>query len=158
MSAAERAIELRPWRSGQFVRPRRLHCTMPGEPKQRLKSLKRRSRGARYAQRTTRPLAARLRYSVQDYENCAAFCARMLWIEIPAMGGFCKAVWLSSTYSYRPCRRGGGGLARLVAATPNLQTYQMTPRNTPMALSVDEDLNRLRKSNTPAPPSKAPGG
>jgi len=31
-----------------------------------------------------------------------------------------------------------------------LQTYRMTPRNTPMALAVDEDLDRLRKSNTSA--------
>ena len=40
-------------------------------------------------------LAARLRYSVQDYENALRF-ARECMDRIPAMGGFCKAVWLSS--------------------------------------------------------------
>ena len=53
VSAAERSIEL-----GLAIRtiglPSLLHCTMPVEPKQRLKPLRRRSPGARYAHRTTR--------------------------------------------------------------------------------------------------------
>ena len=92
-------------------------------------------------------LAARLRYSVQDYENALRF-ARECMDRTPAMG-FCKAVWLSSLIRTGHAIEAEAAWPALVAATPSLLTYQMTPRNTPMALSVDEDLNRLRKSNTP---------
>ena len=94
-------------------------------------------------------LAARLRYSVQDYENALRF-ARECMDRTPAMGGFCKAVWVSSLIRTGHAVEAEAAWPALVAATPNLQTYRMTPRNTPMALSVDEDLNRLRKSNPPA--------
>ena len=93
-------------------------------------------------------LAARLRYSVQDYENALRF-ARECMDRTPAMG-VCKAVWLSSLIRTGHAVEAEAAWPALVAATPSLQTYRMTPRNTPMALSVDEDLNRLRKSNTPA--------
>jgi TolB-like protein len=94
-------------------------------------------------------LAARLRYAVQDYENALRF-ARECMDRIPAMGGFCKAVWLSSLIRTGHAVEAEAAWPALVAATPSLQTYRMTPKNTPMALSVDEDLNRLRKSNTSA--------
>ncbi len=93
-------------------------------------------------------LAARLRYSVQDYENALRF-ARECMDRTPAMG-FCKAVWLSSLIRTGHAVEAEAEWPALVAAAPSLQTYQMTPRNTPMALSVDEDLNRLRTSNTRA--------
>jgi len=93
-------------------------------------------------------IAARLRYSVQDYENALRF-ARECMDRTPAMG-VCKAVWLSSLIRTGHAVEAEAAWPALVAATPSLQTYRMTPRNTPMALSVDEDLNRLRKSNTPA--------
>jgi hypothetical protein len=64
--------------------------------------------------------------------------------------GFCKAVWLSSLIRTGHAVEAEAEWPALVAATPSLQTYRMTPRNTPMALSVDEDLDRLRKSNTRA--------
>jgi hypothetical protein len=93
-------------------------------------------------------LAARLRYSVQDYENALRF-ARECMDRTPAMG-FCKAVWLSSLIRTGHAVEAEAEWPALVAAAPSLQTYQMTPRNTLMALSVDEDLNRLRTSNTRA--------
>jgi DNA-binding winged helix-turn-helix (wHTH) protein/TolB-like protein len=93
-------------------------------------------------------LAARLRYAVQDYENALRF-ARECMDRTPAMG-VCKAVWLSSLIRTGHAVEAEAAWPALVAATPSLQTYRMTPRNTPMALSVDEDLNRLRKSNTSA--------
>jgi TolB-like protein len=93
-------------------------------------------------------LAARLRYSVQDYENALRF-ARECMDRTPAMG-FCKAVWLSSLIRTGHAVEAEAAWPALVAAAPSLQAYQMTPKNTPMALSVDEDLNRLRTSNTRA--------
>ena len=93
-------------------------------------------------------IAARLRYSVQDYENALRF-ARECMDRTPAMG-VCKAVWLSSLIRTGHAVEAEAAWPALVAAAPSLQTYRMTPKNTPMALSVDEDLNRLRKSNTPA--------
>jgi hypothetical protein len=62
----------------------------------------------------------------------------------------CKAVWLSSLIRTGHAVEADAAWSALVAATPSLQTYPMAPRNTPMALSVDEDLNRLRMSNTRA--------
>ena len=93
-------------------------------------------------------LAARLRYAVQDYENALRF-ARECMDRAPAMG-FCKAVWVSSLIRTGHAVEAEAQWPALVAAAPSLQTYQMTPRNTPMALSVDEDLNSLRRSNTRA--------
>jgi tetratricopeptide (TPR) repeat protein len=93
-------------------------------------------------------LGARLRYAVRDYENALRF-ARECMDRTPAYG-LCKAVWLSSLIRTGHAVEAEAAWPALVAATPSLQTYQMTPRNTPMAHSVDEDLNRLRKSNTSA--------
>ncbi|WP_439400320.1 winged helix-turn-helix domain-containing protein (plasmid) [Bradyrhizobium sp. PMVTL-01] len=93
-------------------------------------------------------VAARLRYSVQDYENAVRF-ARECMDRTPAMG-FCKAIWLSSLIRTGHAVEAEAEWPALVAAAPSLQTYQMTPRNTPMALSVDEDLDRLRTKNTRA--------
>jgi len=93
-------------------------------------------------------LAARLRYSVQDYENALRF-ARECMDRTPALG-VCKAVWLSSLVRTGHAAEAEQAWPSLVAAAPSLQTYRMTPRNTQMALSVDEDLDRLRKSNSSA--------
>jgi TolB-like protein/tetratricopeptide (TPR) repeat protein len=93
-------------------------------------------------------LAARLRYSVQDYENALRFAGECVH-RTPAFG-VCKAVWLSSLIRTGHAAEAEQAWPALVAAAPSLQTYRMTPRNTPMALSVDEDLDRLRKSNSPA--------
>lgn len=91
---------------------------------------------------------ARLRYSVQDYEDALRF-ARECMDRTPAIG-VCKAVWLSSLIRTGHAADAEAAWPALVAAAPSLQTYRMTPRNTPMALAVDEDLDRLRKSNTSA--------
>ena len=93
-------------------------------------------------------MATRLRYSVQDYDNALRF-ARECMDRTPALG-VCKAVWLSSLIRTGHAVEAEAAWPALVAAAPSLQTYRMTPVNTPMALSVDEDLNRLRKSNTSA--------
>lgn len=93
-------------------------------------------------------VAARLRYSVQDYENALRF-ARECMGRTPALG-VCKAVWLSSLIRTGHAVQAEAAWPVLVAAAPSLQAYRMTPHNTPMALSVDEDLDRLRKSNTRA--------
>ena len=91
-------------------------------------------------------MAARLRYSVQDYENALRF-ARECMDRTPALG-VCKAIWLSSLVRTGHAVEAEAAWPALVAAAPSLQAYRMTPHNTPMALSVDEDLDRLRKSNT----------
>ncbi|MBR0824197.1 winged helix-turn-helix domain-containing protein [Bradyrhizobium manausense] len=93
-------------------------------------------------------VATRLRYSVQDYEN-ALRSARECMDRTPAMG-FCKAIWLSSLIRTGRAAEAEAAWPALVEATPSLRTYRMTPRNTPMALSVDEDLDRLRKIKTSA--------
>jgi DNA-binding winged helix-turn-helix (wHTH) protein/TolB-like protein len=93
-------------------------------------------------------VAARLRYSVQDYENALRF-ARECMDRTPALG-VCKAIWLSSLVRTDHAVEAEAAWPALVAAAPSLQAYRMTPHNTPMALSVDEDLNRLRKSSTRA--------
>ena len=93
-------------------------------------------------------VAARLRYSVQDYENALRF-ARECMGRTPALG-VCKAVWLSSLIRTGHAVQAEAAWPVLVAAAPSLQAYRMTPHNTPMALSVDEDLDRLRKSDTRA--------
>ncbi|MGY8677128.1 winged helix-turn-helix domain-containing protein [Bradyrhizobium sp. UFLA05-153] len=93
-------------------------------------------------------VAARLRYSVQDYENALRY-ARECMDRTPALG-VCKAIWLSSQVRTGHSVQAEAAWPALVAATPALQTYRMTPYNTPMALSIDEDLDRLRKSNTRA--------
>lgn len=92
--------------------------------------------------------AARLRYSVQDYENALRF-ARECMDRTPAIG-FCKAIWLSSLIRSGRAAEAEAAWPALVVATPSLRTYRMTPRNTPMALAVDEDLDRLRKIKTSA--------
>jgi DNA-binding winged helix-turn-helix (wHTH) protein/TolB-like protein/Tfp pilus assembly protein PilF len=89
-------------------------------------------------------VAARLRYSVQDYENALRF-ARECMDRTPAIG-VCKAIWLSSLIRTGHAVEAEAAWPALVAAAPSLQTYRMTPHNTPMALSVDEDLDSLRKS------------
>jgi TolB-like protein len=116
-------------------------------------------------------LAARLRYSVQDYENALRFArecmnrtprralfrradrprfvARECMDRTPAMD-VCKAVWLSSLIRTGHAVEAEAAWLALVAATPSLQAYRMTPKNTPMALSVDEDLNRLRDTRAMA--------
>ncbi|MCP3469350.1 winged helix-turn-helix domain-containing protein [Bradyrhizobium sp. CCGUVB1N3] len=91
-------------------------------------------------------VAARLRYSVQDYENALRF-ARECMDRTPALG-VCKAIWLSSLVRTGHAFEAEAAWPALVAAAPSLQTYRMTPYNTPMARSVDEDLDRLRKSGT----------
>ncbi|WP_187434658.1 winged helix-turn-helix domain-containing tetratricopeptide repeat protein [Bradyrhizobium cytisi] len=87
-------------------------------------------------------VAARLRYSVQDYENALRF-ARECMDRTPALG-VCKAIWLSSLVRTGHAVEAQAAWPALVAAAPSLQTYRMTPYNTPMALSVDQDLDRLR--------------
>jgi tetratricopeptide (TPR) repeat protein len=148
VSAAERAIELGPGDPDNlFALANALHNA--GRTQAAIEVFEKAIswsplRPPRYA-----ALAARLRYSVQDYENALRF-ARECMDRTPAMGGLCKAVWLSSLIRTGHAVEAEAAWPALVAATPNLQTYRMTPRNTPMALSVDEDLNRLRKSNPPA--------
>ncbi|WFU44803.1 winged helix-turn-helix domain-containing protein [Bradyrhizobium sp. CB82] len=93
-------------------------------------------------------VGARLRYSVQDYENAMRF-ARECMDRMPALG-VCKAIWLSSLVRTGHAVEAESAWPTLVAAAPSLQAYRMTPHNTPMALSVDEDLDRLRKSNARA--------
>ncbi|HTO61182.1 MAG TPA: winged helix-turn-helix domain-containing protein [Bradyrhizobium sp.] len=93
-------------------------------------------------------VAARLRYSVQDYENALRF-ARECMDRTPALG-VCKAIWLSSLVRTGHAIEAEAAWPALVVAAPSLQAYRMTPHNTPMALSVDEDLDRLRKSSTRA--------
>jgi len=74
-------------------------------------------------------LAARLRYSVQDYEDALRF-ARECMDRTPAMG-ICKAVWLSSLIRTGHAVEAEAAWPALVAATPSLQTYCMTPRQWP---------------------------
>ena len=147
VSAAERAIELGPGDPDNWVAlANALHNA--GRTQAAIEVFEKAIswsplRPPRYA-----ALAARLRYSVQDYENALRF-ARECMDRTPAMG-FCKAVWLSSLIRTGHAVEAEAEWPALVAAAPSLQTYQMTPRNTTMAVSVDEDLNRLRKSNTAA--------
>jgi Tfp pilus assembly protein PilF len=93
-------------------------------------------------------LGARLRYSVQDYEDAVRF-ARECIDRLPALG-VCKAMWLSSLVRAGRAVEAEAAWPALLVATPSLRTYRMTPQDSPMSLSVDEDLNRLRKSNTSA--------
>ena len=147
MSAAERAIELGPGDPDNlFALANALHYA--GRTQAAIEAFEKAISWSPLRPPYYAGLAARLRYSVQDYENALRF-ARECMDRTPAMG-FCKAVWLSSLIRTGHAVEAEAAWPALVAATPYLQTYRMTPRNTPMALSVDEDLNRLRKSNTRA--------
>jgi TolB-like protein len=89
-------------------------------------------------------VAARLRYSAQDYNN-ALSSARECMDRTPALV-VCKAIWLSSMIRTGRLVEAQAEWVALVATVPSLQTYRMTPRDTPMARSVDEDLDTLRSS------------
>ena len=147
MSAAERAIELGPGDPDNWVAlASALHYA--GRTQAAIEAFEKAISWSPLRPPHYALLAARLRYSVQDYENALRF-ARECMDRTPAMG-VCKAVWLSSLIRTGHAVEAEAAWPALVAAAPSLQTYRMTPRNTPMALSVDEDLDRLRKSNTPA--------
>ena len=89
-------------------------------------------------------VAARLRYSVQDYERALGF-ARECMDRMPALV-VCKALWLSSMIRTGRLVEAQAAWPALVATVPSLQTYRMAPRDMPMALLVDEDLDTLRSS------------
>ena len=147
VSAAERAIELGPGDPDNWVvLAHALHNA--GRTQAAIEAFEKAISWSPLRPPQYASLAARLRYSVQDYENAQRF-ARECMDRTPAMG-FCKAVWLSSLIRTGHAVEAEAEWPALVAAAPSLQTYQMTPRNTPMALSVDEDLNRLRTNNTRA--------
>jgi tetratricopeptide (TPR) repeat protein len=155
VSAAERAIELGPGDPDNWVAlANALHNA--GRTQAAIEAFEKAISWSPLRPPQYANLAARLRYSVQDYENALRF-ARECMDRTPAMG-FCKAVWLSSLIRTGHAVEAEAEWPALVAAAPSLQTYQMTPRNTPMALSVDEDLNRLRTSKAGQWPSKAPAG
>ncbi|MCK1441543.1 tetratricopeptide repeat protein, partial [Bradyrhizobium sp. 48] len=147
VSAAERAIELGPGDPDNWVvLAHALHNA--GRTQAAIEAFEKAISWSPLRPPQYASLAARLRYSVQDYENAQRF-ARECMDRTPAIG-FCKAVWLSSLIRTGHAVEAEAEWPALVAAAPSLQTYQMTPRNTPMALSVDEDLNRLRTNNTRA--------
>ena len=147
VSAAERAIELGPGDPDNWVvLAHALHNA--GRTQAAIEAFEKAISWSPLRPPQYASLAARLRYSVQDYENALRF-ARECMDRTPAMG-FCKAVWLSSLIRTGHAVEAEAAWPALVAAAPSLQTYQMTPRNTPMALSVDVDLNRLRTNNTRA--------
>ncbi|APG09877.1 hypothetical protein BKD09_16205 [Bradyrhizobium japonicum] len=147
VSAAERAIELGPGDPDNWVvLAHALHNA--GRTQAAIEAFEKAISWSPLRPPQYASLAARLRYSMQDYENAQRF-ARECMDRTPAMG-FCKAVWLSSLIRTGHAVEAEAEWPALVAAAPSLQTYQMTPRNTPMALSVDEDLNRLRTNNTRA--------
>jgi tetratricopeptide (TPR) repeat protein len=89
-------------------------------------------------------VAARVHYSVQDYDQ-ALGSARECVDRTPAFA-VCKAIWLSSMIRTGRRVEAEAEWPALVATAPSLQTYRATPRDTPMALSVDEDLDTLRSS------------
>ena len=147
VSAAERAIELGPGDPDNlFALANALHNA--GRTQAAIEAFEKAISWSPLRPPQYAALAARLRYAVQDYENALRF-ARECMDRTPAMG-VCKAIWLSSLLRTGHAVEAEAAWPALVAATPSLQTYRMTPKNTPMALSVDEDLNRLRKSNTSA--------
>jgi DNA-binding winged helix-turn-helix (wHTH) protein/TolB-like protein len=147
VSAAERAIELGPGDPDNwFALANALHHA--GRTQAAIETFEKAISWSPFRPPQYTALAARLRYAVQDYENALRF-ARECMDRTPAYG-VCKAVWLSSLIRTGHAVEAEASWPALVAATPSLQTYQMTPRNTPMALSVDEDLNRLRTSNVRA--------
>jgi DNA-binding winged helix-turn-helix (wHTH) protein/TolB-like protein len=104
VSAAERAIELGPGDPDNlFALANALHNA--GRTQAAIEVFEKAIswsplRPPRYA-----ALAARLRYSVQDYENALRFARE-------CDGRFLQGGLAVVTYSYRPCRRGGGGVAR----------------------------------------------
>jgi hypothetical protein len=66
--------------------------------------------------------------------------------------GLCKAVCLAVvTDSYRPCRRGGGGMACFGRGhTLFADVSNDAAKYADGSTGFDEDLNRLRKSSTSA--------
>jgi DNA-binding winged helix-turn-helix (wHTH) protein/TolB-like protein/Tfp pilus assembly protein PilF len=99
-------------------------------------------------------VAARLRYSVQDYHR-ALDSARECMDRTPAIG-VCKAIWLSSLIRTGRAVEAEAAWPPLVAFAPSLQTYRMTPHGTLMARLVDEDLDRLRSSTNAAARQETP--
>jgi len=99
-------------------------------------------------------VAARLRYSVQDYDR-ALDSARECMDRTPAIG-VCKAIWLSSLIRTGHAVEAEAAWPPLVASAPSLQTYRMTPHGTLMARLVDEDLNRLRSRTNAAARQETP--
>ena len=99
-------------------------------------------------------VAARLRYSVQDYER-ALRSARECMDRTPALG-VCKAIWLSSLIRTGHAAEAEAAWPALVASAPSLQTYRMTPHGTPMARLVDEDLDGLRGRTNAAARQETP--
>jgi TolB-like protein/Tfp pilus assembly protein PilF len=145
VSAAERAIELGPGDPDNWVvLAAALHYA--GRTQAAIEAFEKAMSWSPLRPPQYASLAARLRYAVQDYENALRF-ARECMDRTPAMG-VCKAIWLSSLVRTGHAVKAEAAWPALVAAAPSLQAYRMTPHNTPMALSVDEDLDRLRKSNT----------
>jgi hypothetical protein len=88
--------------------------------------------------------AARLRYSVKDYDQALA-SSRQCMDRAPA-SAVCKAIWLSSMIRTGRLVEAQAAWPSLVAAVPSLQTYRRTSRHTAMARSVNEDLDTLRSS------------
>ena len=99
-------------------------------------------------------VAARLRYSVQDYDR-ALGSARECIDRTPAFG-VCKAIWLSSLIRTGHAVEAEAAWPPLVASAPSLQTYRMTPHGTLMARLVDEDLDRLRNHKDAAARQETP--
>jgi DNA-binding winged helix-turn-helix (wHTH) protein/TolB-like protein len=99
-------------------------------------------------------VAARLRYSVQDYDR-ALRSARECIDRTPALG-VCKAIWLSSLVRTGHAVEAEAAWPPLVASAPSLQTYRMTPHGTLMARLVDEDLDRLRSHTNAAARQETP--
>ena len=99
-------------------------------------------------------VAARLRYSVQDYDR-ALRSARECIDRTPAFG-VCKAIWLSSLIRTGHAVEAEAAWPPLVASAPSLQTYRMTPHGTLMARLVDEDLDRLRSRTNAAARQETP--
>jgi DNA-binding winged helix-turn-helix (wHTH) protein/tetratricopeptide (TPR) repeat protein len=99
-------------------------------------------------------VAARLRYSVQDYDKALA-SSRECMDRTPALV-VCKAIWLSSMIRSGRLVEAEAEWPALVATAPSLQTYRMTPHATSMGLSVNDDLDTLRGSSHANGPMSGP--
>src|SRR5258705_2373742 len=146
VGAAERAIELSPGDPDNWI-ALAMAKHHAGETEAALQSYEKAISWSPIRPPSYALVAARLRYSVQDYEH-ALGSARECMDRTPAFG-VCKAIWLSSMIRTGRLVEAEAAWPALVATVPSLQTYRMTPHDTPMALSVDEDLDRLRSSTRP---------
>jgi DNA-binding winged helix-turn-helix (wHTH) protein/TolB-like protein len=143
VGAAERAIELSPGDPDNWI-ALAMAKHHAGETAAALQSYEKAISWSPIRPPSYALVAARLRYSVQDYEH-ALGSARECMDRTPAIG-VCKAIWLSSMIRTGRLVEAEAAWPALVATVPSLQTYRMTPHDTPMAISVDEDLDRLRSS------------